>query len=297
MLYIFFEGTCKESQLMVPINAPPPHANQSGWQAHLSLRFSRRQQRTLLNYHHLGPLQVQRPFYPETDGTCHVYILHPPGGVVAGDVLRIEADLTTGSQALLTTPAASKFYRSTGAIARQMQILRTAAGATLEWLPQETILFNRAQVRSLTRIELSGDANFIGWEILCLGRPAADEAFTQGSCWQRFEIWRDAIPLYIEHGRYEGGSELLRSHWGLQGQPVTASLVCITRQTGLVEAVRTAVAGHDALFSASYLQDVLVCRYLGTSVQQARALFGLAWSILRPAVLGKVICPPRIWST
>ena len=280
----------------------PPHACvNTGWQANLLLRFARAAGgRTILSERrHRGPLQVQRPFYPEANGTCHVYILHPPGGVVGGDRLAIEAELAPGAQVLLTTPAAGKFYRSSEATAQQTQILRVAAGAALEWLPQETIVFKGAQVRSLTRVELTGDAGFIGWEILCLGRPAAGEIFERGVCRLSFEIWRDGLPLYLEQGHYKGGSELLQATWGLRGLPVTATLVCVTGITGLVERVRAA-AGElvaDEWFSASQLDGVLVCRYLGSSGERARRLFSRAWTILRPAVWDRMACPPQIWST
>ena len=279
-----------------------PHACvNTGWQANLLLRFTRAAGgRTVLSERrHRGPLQVQRPFYPEANGTCHVYILHPPGGVVGGDRLAIEAELAPGAQVLLTTPAAGKFYRSSQATAQQTQILRLAAGATLEWLPQETIIFQGAQVRALTRVELTGDAGFIGWEILCLGRPAAGEAFERGVCRLGFEVWRDGLPLYLEQGRYAGSSELLQAAWGLRGLPVTATLVCVTGITGLVERVRAA-AGElvaDEWFSASQLDGVLVCRYLGSSGERARRLFSRAWTILRPAVWDRMACPPRIWNT
>ncbi len=280
-----------------PILISPP--SRPGWEAHLSLRFTPQGQRTCLTHSHRGPLQVQRPFYPEANGTCHVYILHPPGGVVGGDILGIEAELAPAAQVLLTTPAATKFYRSSGATARQTQTLRVAAGAALEWLPQETIVFDGAQMHSLTRVELCGDAGFIGWEILCLGRPAAGETFVHGTCRLGFEAWRDGIPLYLERGRYEGGSELLHAPWGLHGRPVTGSLVCVTQQPGLAEAVRAAVAEPAAgvLFGVSHLQDVLICRYLGASTQQARHLFSKVWSMLRPRVLEKAVCAPRIWNT
>jgi urease accessory protein len=281
------------------VNDLSSQQDRSGWQAQLSLRFENRGQRTLLTYRHRGPLRVQRPFYPEIDGTCHVYILHPPGGVVAGDVLNLEAELDPGAQAVLTTPAANKFYRSNAATAYQTQILRAAVGAALEWLPQETIVFEGAQAQTLTKIELQDHARFIGWEILCLGRPAAGEAFTRGAYRQGLEVWRDGTPLYLEHGRFQGGSELLQSPWGLRGLPVTATLVCVARDTGLAAAVGSLGIdpAEDALFGVSQLQEVLVCRFLGTSVQQARQSLTRVWSTLRSRLLGKPPCIPRIWDT
>lgn len=271
----------------------------SGWQARLALRFTDIANRTVLTgRRHSGPLQVQRPFYPESDGTCHLYILHPPGGMVGGDVLTLEAELAANTQVLLTTPAAGKVYRSDGAIARQTQFLQVGENAALEWLPQETIVFKSAHLRALTRVELSEQARFMGWEILCLGRPAANETFDQGLCRTGFEIWREGVPLYLEQGRYEGGSDLLEAAWGLQGLPVTASLVCASNASGLAERVReTVVPAKGEWFAVSQLKGVLVCRYLGSSTQRASRLFKHIWSLLRPLVLDKTAVAPRIWST
>jgi urease accessory protein len=270
-----------------------------GWQARLELGFTRMGSRTVLDERrHWGPLQVQRPFYPEADGACHVYILHPPGGVVGGDELEVRVEVRQGADALLTTPAASKFYRSAGAVARQVQTLRVAEDAALEWLPQETIVYDGARLQSATRVELQGSARFIGWEILCLGRPAAGERFAHGDCRQAFELWRDGVPLYLEHGRYDGGSELLQAAWGLQGQPVMGTMVGTVQQAGLAEAVRVAVNAEDGeLCGVSQLEEVLVCRCLGLSAARAKLLFMRAWAVLRPAVLGKPSCPPRVWNT
>lgn len=272
----------------------------SGWQAYLTLQFSHAQRRTLLSHRqHSGPLQVQRAFYPETDGTCHIYILHPPGGVVSGDRLTLRTTLDYGSQVLLTTPAANKFYRSNGAKAYQQQHLKVAQGAALEWLPQESIFFKGAQVHSSTRVELSGNAGFIGWEILCLGRPAAGESFTRGLCRQDFEVWRNGLPLYLERGLYEGGSELLESAWGLNGRPITASLICVSQQAGLVELIRSNMGKNEVeeLVGVSQLDAVLVCRYLGYSAERAKNLFSRIWKVLRPVVFNKPACLPRIWNT
>ncbi len=275
----------------------------AGWQAYLALRFQRRGQRTILGQcAHQGPLQVQRPFYPEGEAVCHIAILHPPGGVVGGDELRLDAQLDPGAHALLTTPAAGKFYRSAGSLARQTQCLTVAPGAVLEWLPQENIVYNGARLQTLTRIDLQGDAGLIGWEILCLGRPAADEIFTTGECRQTVELWRDGDPLYLEPGRLIGGDPLLNAAWGWQGQPVSATLLCAPIIPGSVDALRTAwnaVSGprEQEVVAVTALDGVLIGRYLGTSAARARRFFILAWSLLRPMMLNRPPCPSRFWNT
>lgn len=278
-------------------------ASRTGWQAHLILGFQRQNVRTILGQcTHQGPLQVQRPFYPEGGSVCHVALLHPPGGVVGGDELRIDAALGSDTSALITTPGAGKFYRSTGPLARQVQEMRVAPGATLEWLPQENIVYSGARVHALTRVELQGDARFLGWEIICLGRPAAGETFVTGEYRQDFELWRDGEPLYLEHGRYAGGDTVLDAPWGLRGQPVSATLVCAGSPPDAVGPIRVGwedlkLASDSELATATQLEGALICRYLGPSTTRAKRFFVLAWGLLRPAILGRPPCPPRFWNT
>ncbi|MCB1921701.1 MAG: urease accessory protein UreD [Candidatus Competibacteraceae bacterium] len=284
----------------------------TGWRASLRLGFQRCSSRTVLGQcAHQGPLRVQRPFYPEGSEVCHVAILHPPGGVVGGDELQVDAQIETGAHALLTTPAAGKFYRSAGPLARQIQQLTVAAGSALEWLPQENIVYSGAQVHTLTQVELHGDARFLGWEILCLGRPAADETFTTGKCRQTLELWRDGEPLYLEQANYTGGDSALNAAWGLQGQPVSATLLCTPAKTSIPpagkgwsggsDAIRAAWKGHRLLdnerVAVTQLDGVLIGRYLGPSTSRARRFFTLAWELLRPLLFNRPPCPPRFWNT
>lgn len=283
-----------------PAAALPQRVATAGWQARLELGFRARGARTILAHRrHDGPLQVQRAFYPDGERACHVYILHPPGGVVGGDSLLINADVENAAHALLTTPAAGKLYRSDGARAQLSQELNVADGAWLEWLPQETIAFDGACAVSRTRVALTGAAGFIGWEILCLGRPAAGETYTHGEFVQRFEIWRDGAPLWWERNALAGGAPVLRAPWGLAGRSVVATLVAVGRAPGALPALRELLnAEHDdGEFAVSRLRDVLVCRYLGNSAEQARAGFTAAWRLLRPALWGVEATLPRIWST
>jgi urease accessory protein len=274
--------------------------DESGWRASLHLGFERRGARSVCHERrHVGPLRVQRPFYPEGDEVCHVYVLHPPGGVAGGDDLAITVEVNDAASALLTTPAAGKFYRSDGRLARQRQSLRVAAGASLEWLPQETIVFAGAHAGMTTRVNLQGDARFMGWEILCLGRPAAGESFESGSVSQAWEIWRDGQALLIERAVYEHELTVLDAPWGLAGRPVCGSLVCVGDCGEMIDEVRAATAALniDGLFSVTQLAEVLVCRYLGPHSDEAQRCFMRSWEILRPHFLQRAACAPRIWAT
>ena len=164
----------------------PMHPN-STWEAKLCLGLTAKNGKTILSTRrHEGPLAIQRPFYPEKNATCHLYILHPPGGIVGGDALAVEVECESGTSTLITTPAANKFYRSAGLTAWQTQLLEVGSNAVLEWLPQETILFDGCQVRSKTIVKLAEDAKFFGWEIVSFGRPACKELFTKGLFNQSF---------------------------------------------------------------------------------------------------------------
>ncbi|HHM04343.1 MAG TPA: urease accessory protein [Gammaproteobacteria bacterium] len=270
-----------------------------GWRAHLVLGFAERRGKTLpVRRSHQGPLRVQRPFYPESDGSCHMYLLHPPGGVVGGDRLDVHVSMASGS-AVLTTPAANKFYRSEGVLAEQAQHLTVGGGAALEWLPQETIVFSGAAVRAQTRVDLGTGARFIGWDVTCLGRPGAGERFDRGCYTQRWDIRRAGRVLWWERGEYPGGGASLSAPWGLQAQPVFGTLVAVHKDPALISALRDALpcSGNGGRFVVSQLDEVLLCRYLGPHAAEAMARFATAWEILRPAVLGKAACRPRIWAT
>lgn len=271
------------------------------WEAALALEFAPRAARTVLTRRaHRGPLQIQRVFHPEADGTCHAYALHPPGGVVGGDELNIDVTAHPGANCLLTTPAAGKFYRSGGATARQTITLRAHGDAKLEWLPQETLFFDGARVTSNLRIDLDADARFIGWDIACLGRPASGERFTHGAIRQHIELWRAGRPLYLERAAYAADAPVMRAAWGLAGQCVTGTLLCTTTsELPALEPLREQCAplAIEGAFAATQLRGVLACRYLGPHTHEARACLQRAWELLRPALLGKAACAPRIWNT
>lgn len=249
---------------------------------------------------HEGPLTVQRPFYPESDGTCHVYVLHPPGGVVGGDSLSVVVTCEAATSALITTPAANKFYRSNGHTATQYNELTVQGDACLEWLPQETILFDGASVHSSTKVHLAGEAGFFGWEIVSFGRPACDEKFVTGRFRQHFEIWQGTEPLLIDRITLQNCAEVLNGAWGLRKQPVMGLMTVVNRDVCVLEEAQGLV--RDMLedvrrTSVTVAGGVLLCRCLDTSAMAIRDWFIKIWKAIRPVTLGKKPCEPRIWAT
>jgi urease accessory protein len=266
------------------------------WQAGIELGFEVRAGRTLLSHRaRFGPLAVQRPFYPEGD-LCHVYLLHPPGGVAGGDRLTIQAEAATGAAALITTPGAGKFYRSAGPRAGQTVNLRIAEDASLEWLPQENILFPGADIELVTHIELAATARFIGWEIHCLGLPANGERFTHGRASFSCHIERAGQPLLIERLLIESAADL-QGLAGLRGHPVVASLYATCDDENLIEQCRDNLGNHTGEIGLTLLDGLLVVRLLADSTSTARALLVKIWGLLRPRILEREAVLPRIWHT
>lgn len=272
----------------------------SAWVGRLALGYGTASGRTVLrSRQHLGPLAVQKPFYPEGHAVCHTVVLHPPGGIAAGDELTLQVALDAGARVLLTTPGAGKWYRSRGAAARQELAFRVEPGAVLEWLPQENILFDLAWAELDSRVELAGDGVFFGWDILCLGRRAAGEGFTAGRLGQRTEIRLDGRLLWTERGRLNPGDPLLDSPVGLAGCPVAGTLVLAGPTVGgdLLGLCREVVPEDGGRCGVTAMPGVLLARYLGHGAEAARRYFEGLWARLRPAYGGREAHRPRIWNT
>jgi urease accessory protein len=271
----------------------------SGWRAQLDLGYRRRGERTVLTTRiHEGPLVVQKSLYPEGDAVCQNIIVHPPGGIVGGDTLAVNVDAGPCTHVQLTTPGAAKCYRSGGAFARQRIRLRAARGAVLEWLPQETILFDASKIELELSIELVDDARFLGWDVVCLGRTAAGERFDHGALRQRLTLNRDGIPVFVERAVLNGGAPLLTSPVGLHGNPVFGTFLAAAPAVtqAMLESCRqvSLIAGEGAV---TRLPGVLIARYRGASAAAARHYFVQLWQKLRPALALPAAVPPRIWAT
>lgn len=277
-----------------------PH---SGWQACLSLEISRVGAASrITRRRHVGPSCVQRAFYPEGEDVAHVYVLHPPGGLVGGDRLKLDVSVRSGALALLTTPAAQKLYRSGGRVARQETKLSVESGASLEWLPGENIVFQGADGVLDTEVEVAPGATFAGWDIGCLGRPAAEEYFATGRLRSGFRLTRSGAPLMLERFELQGGSSALAEPWGLGGLPVFGNLYLVPREArelaSLAGLVRERVtARENERFAVTALESLLVVRALAPNAERARALLVAAWELTRPELIGRRPVPPRVWAT
>jgi len=260
----------------------------------LQLGFAQSRDKTLLvNRRHVGPLTVQRPFYPE-GGVCHVYILHPPGGIVGGDQLNLCINAGQHSHALITTPAAGKFYRSSGEQAGQTVSIKVAEGAALEWLPQKTIIYQGAQLRSAVNVELAVGARFIGWEILSLGRPACGERFDAGLADTSWQIYSGNQPLFLE--RLHLDAKAFAARWGLQGFSACGTLFASPANSGSLDAVRQLI-GNSQSCGVTLIDDLLVCRAVDDRSDRLRGFFEQVWALVRPDSVQRKACAPRIWAT
>ncbi len=273
----------------------------TGWQARLELDFARRDEATILEgRRHFGPLRVQKALHPEGPAVCHAIVLHPPAGICGGDRLSISATVDAAGHALLTTPGAGKWYRSAGEQATQSLDFRIGAGAALEWLPQESIVFDGARGAMDSRIRLAEGARFIGWEVLCLGRRASGERFSHGELRLATRIEIAGAPIWIERGRIAGGSALQDAPIGLAGRSLAATLLAAGADIApalLAECRSVEATEAGALTGLTALPQLLVARYLGDSSEAARAWLVALWKILRPALTGREAQPPRIWNT
>ena len=269
------------------------------WRAELELEFALRGARTRLTaQRHRGPLLVQRPFHPEAVDVCHVYLIHPPAGIVGGDELCLNVRLHDGAQALLTTPAATRFYRSAQRTSQLHQSFTVSGGASLEWLPQENLLFDGARARITTTVHLLGSARFCGWEILGLGRPACGEGFEFGALDQSITLYRDGQPLLLERLRPPTGQALRAGGAGLRGHAACATWLATGANTTELDAARDILSTlNRGVASATLLDDLLVCRLFAAQTAPLRALCERLWQGLRPALLAREAHAPRIWST
>ena len=274
------------------------------WHARLHLSYQHESERTVARFRHDGPLRILQSLYPEGDAVCHNVLVHPPGGLVGGDTLDIEIEGADGSRGLITTPGASRFYRSEGDLALQRTRIRLAAGARLEWLPLEAICYSGCRAENRLSIEVEPGAELIGWDVTALGLPNAGQPFERGTYLQHIEV----PGVWLERGRIDAADHrLLQSPIGLGGHRCMASLFFVAGSP-VARARRDALLAHArSLLEASPLAEsagatsphaeVVVLRVLAPVVEPAMQLLRQVWQAWRAELWRLPAATPRIWST
>ncbi|MEM9602379.1 MAG: urease accessory protein UreD [Pseudomonadota bacterium] len=257
------------------------------------MHFRTQGPQTVLRHRHTGPLRIQRPLYPE-GGRCQVHLLHPPAGVVGGDTLDIRLRLDADAQAQVLTPGASLMYRSAGPTANLTLECDLDNGASLEYLPHETIHFNGARTHARTRIRVAPRARVIWRETHCFGRPEAGEVFDQGEMRWRTDILREDAPLWTETTRI-GAPNWVNDAAGMRSHAYTGTLLATPVDPAVCESLRAALTNSHTVLTC--VDDLLIARYLGDDGRAWRHTTEALWRALRPTVLGEHGTPPRIWST
>ena len=281
----------------------PTNNIQNGWHGRLNLVYANRSGTTQIIHNEMqAPLKVQRPFYPEGKEVCHSVILHTAGGVVGGDRLSSNFHLQPNAKALITSAAASKIYRSSRLESQQNIDIKLEPGANLEWLPQETIVFDGAIYQQNLRVELAPKASILLWEITRFGRTARGEKFLSGKWRSHTEIWQQNSPLWIDRQLLIGGDKMLESPHGLAGKPVVATLTLVGEPitTELLEKVRAlpseaTINPGNSTIGVTRIPNGLVCRYCGISTAAARDWFVGIWDLLRLSFSERPCCLPRVW--
>jgi urease accessory protein len=272
------------------------------WHAHLSLDLALEGSRTVARFRHDGPLRILQSLYPEGDAVCHNVLVHPPGGLVGGDSLDIAMTVAPGAHGLVTTPGASRFYRSDGEPALQRTTLKLQGGARLEWLPLEALCYSGCIAENHLRLELEPGAEMIGWDITALGLPNADLPFEKGTYLQRIEM----PGAWLEKGRIDAADLRLRdSPLGLAGNKCMATVyfACGSempreRRERALDLAREAIARQEGVHAGATAPNgqVIAVRMLAPLVEPAMALARQVRNAWRGGLWDVAPVQPRIWS-
>jgi urease accessory protein len=273
------------------------------WLARLDLNYTLEAERSVARYLHQGPLRILQSLYPEGDAVCHNVLVHPPSGLVGGDTLDMQVTVGAGAHGLVTTPGATRFYRSEAGLATQQVHARLESGARLEWLPLEAIAYNGCDGLNRAVFDLAPGAEMMTWDITALGLPAADMPFVQGTFRQHLEI----PGVWLERGTLDASdSRLMNSPLGLAGQRCMATLVFAAGSAMADERIERALACARELLEASELrltagatsphQQVIVLRVLSPVTEPAMQLLRQVWAAWRQEMWALVGTAPRLWN-
>jgi urease accessory protein len=273
------------------------------WHAQLDIDYRQEAARTVARHIHSGPLRILQSLYPEGDAVCHNVLVHPPGGLVGGDTLDISVQCHPGSHALITTPGATRFYRSDGPLALQRTAIHMAAESRLEWLPLEALCYSACQAENRLTLQLEPGAELLGWDVTALGLPNAQQPFDHGRYCQHIEMPR----VWLERGVIDASDQrLLNSPAGLAGMRCMASIFFATgssldrqRKQRALDCARELLAQNALAGSAGASSpngQVMVVRVLAPLVEPAMDVLRQLRNAWRKELWCMDPVSPRIWS-
>lgn len=274
-----------------------------GWRAQLRLDYTQEAGRTVARFAHDGPLRILQSLYPEGDAVCHNVLVHPPGGLVGGDTLAVDITAASGSHGLVTTPGASRFYRSDGEAAVQQTRIQVAADARMEWLPLEALYYSGCLAENRVQLALEPGAELLGWDIAALGLPQASQPFLRGRVLQHLEL----EGAWLERGRIAAADQrLLDGPLGLAGHRCLATLFFVAgadiarpRRDRLLDAAREVLSAHPLARTAGATAPgprVIVVRVLSSLVEPTLGLLKEVRRAWRQAAWELPGNDPRGWS-
>ncbi|RFO97668.1 urease accessory protein [Rhodoferax lacus] len=273
------------------------------WQANLNLAYTRSGERVVARHEHSGPLRILQSLYPEGDSICHNVLVHPPGGLVGGDTLDIAVQAASGTHGLITTPGATRFYRSDGPLALQTTRITLQPEARLEWLPLEALCYSDCHAENRLVMDVLPGAELLGWDVTAFGLPQAHLPFVQGSFAQHIEV----PGVWLERGRIDASdARLMDGSAGMNGARCMASLFFVTgavldrkRRQLALDIARDLIAGHPLAATAgatSPNSQVIVLRALAPLVEPAMGLLRAVRNAWRQELWQLPECNPRIWA-
>jgi len=276
------------------------HSLQEGWKGFLSFSLVPSAERTVVkDKRHYGPLVLQRPYYQEINRPS-ILIIHPPGGIAGGDILETSIDVKQNAKGLISTPAATKFYRSNGATASQIQSIQMQGQSELEWLPQETLFFNQSYSKNRIVFNLQSKQNkLIAWDIVGLGRPFSGEFFKQGQLFQSLELYLENELVFVDRLRIDPTTELLKGKAGFNEQTLFATALIYSDDDKAIEQAMSLLQQQEWSISlgVTQLDNLIVLRALDDDLDKIKEALYQAWCLVRPSILGLPVIKPRIWNT
>jgi urease accessory protein len=246
---------------------------------------------------------VLKSLYPEGAKTCHNVLIHPPSGLVGGDRLDICIDMQQSAHALITTPGATRFYKSSSEWAIQEVSASLRDESKLEWIPLETLAYDGCMAKNSCNFDLKDSAQLIAWDITALGMPSSNLPFHSGKIEQHFELRDHWLDKGVIHAN---DSLLMDSPIGLGGKKCLSTLMYAHAQSmsdqireSILELTRSVITQHEApilVGATSPNAHTVVVRALSDLVEPSMDLLKKIWLAWRSELWGMAPTMPRIWA-